>query len=675
MSGICGFISWKGPADPPARRQQILEMMSAKLAHRGPGGRTFYQDNFAGLAQLLPLSANSSQPPEPTAPPEPPEITAPALPGSPPDGAPLLAVVFDGQIYNLPQLRRDLHSRLKSYPPVSAPVAAPDFPPVSPPTSAPVSPALDEIYRIIACLYEQLGPQCPSRLRGPFAFALWDRRRGCLLLARDRFGIKPLYYAQAGGTLIFASEAKAVLAHPLISPALNLAALPHYLTFQYFPGEESAFENVFRLPPATCLEARDPAVPGEENEKNRGQGLTATRYWQLKFNPYPPARPLSYYVDFTGRLLQESVHLHADTGLPLGAFLSSGVDSSLIAALLTICRDRIHTFSVNCAGGRHNELVPARETALLLRSVHRELEIEAAEFWEALLPAIWHQDEPVADPSAIALFLACRLAAREVKVVLSGEGADELFGGYTIYRQPASLAPLQALPSPLKKAVYRISSALPEGFKGKNFLQRGITPLERRYFGNALIFSEEEKKQLLNRELFPDGWPPPWEATAPFYRRSRRLDDLSRMQHLDFFTWLPGDILAKADRMSAACSIELRTPFLDHRLVEMAAGIPSPYKIRKKVTKYVLRQAATRYLWPQISFRPKLGFPVPTGPWICRHFSSELRELFSTSPAARYFNSSYLMGMLDRHLQGGADYGRKLWTIAVFMLWHRLYLE
>ncbi|HHX87224.1 MAG TPA: asparagine synthase (glutamine-hydrolyzing), partial [Firmicutes bacterium] len=572
-------------------------------------------------------------------------------------GAPPLVVVFDGQVYNLPQLRRDLHSKLKSYPPVTAPV----------------SPPIDETCQIVACLYEQLGPQCPSRLRGPFAFALWDLRRGYLLLARDRFGIKPLYYARAGGTLIFASEAKAVLAHPLVTPALNLCALPHYLTFQYFPGEESAFKNVFRLPPATCLEARDPS-PAQNQGQGPGLHITTTRYWQLKFNPHPD-RHLSYYVDFTGRLLKESVRLHADTGLPLGAFLSSGVDSSLIAAMLTVDRGQARTFSVNCAGGRYNELPPAKETALLLRSIHRELEIDSAMFWEALPRAIWYQDEPVADPSAIALFLACRLAAGEIKVVLSGEGADELFGGYTIYRQPASLAPLQALPRPLKQAIKQIALALPEGVKGKNFLLSGITPLERRYFGNALIFSEEEKKQLLNRELFPGGWPPPWEATAPYYRRSRRLDGLTRMQYLDFFTWLPGDILAKADRMAAACSIELRTPFLDHRLVEMAAGIPSCYKIRKGITKYVLRQAASQYLLPEISFRPKLGFPVPTGLWIGRHFANEIRELFRTSPAACYFNSSYLTGMLDRHLQGGADYGRKLWTIAVFMLWHRLYLE
>ncbi len=661
MSGICGFICWEDSKDPPLRQREILERMSAELAHRGPGGRVFYQDDFAGLVQLLPpLSANHRQSPEMI-------FSVPT--DNPPDRPPLPAVIFDGQVYNLPQLRRELYSSLKTFPPNSFASLAKD------------------ICRIVSCLYEQHGPRCPSRLRGPFAFALWDRGRRCLLLARDRFGIRPLYFTQAGGTLIFASEAKAILAHPLIKPTLNLKDLPHYLTFQYFPGEESAFKNVFRLPPATCLEARNPQaakIPWSlrnSGESGPGQNpkpeLTANRYWQLRFNPLYQTRshPLSYYVDSTRQLLQESVCLHSDTGLSLGAFLSGGIDSSLISALLTIHRGRIPTFSVNCAGGRYNELPQAKETALLLRSFHREQEIEAAEFWETLPRAIWHQDEPVADPSAIALFLACRLASREVKVVLSGEGADELFGGYAIYRQPASLAPLQLLPAPIKQVLGRISSTLPEGLKGKNLLQRGVTPLERRYFGNALIFSEEEKKQLLNRELFPEGWSPPWETTAPFYRQSRRLDDLSRMQHLDFFTWLPGDILAKADRMSAACSLELRLPFLDHRLVEMAAGIPSGYKIHQKTTKYVLRQAATSCLPPHISFRPKLGFPVPTGHWISRHFSNELKELFLTSSAARYFNSSYLMEMLDRHLQGRVDYSRKLWAITVFMLWHRLYLE
>lgn len=638
MSGICGYVSWRNPPEPPALRRGILEKMSTTLAHRGPGGKAIYMDPLAGLVQLWPaLPANAGRPPEPSE-------TDKQAPSNSSAEPPL--VVFDGQIYNRPELRRELYPGLRNFPALAAPGASP----------------IDETRRIVAGLYEKFGPECPSRLRGSFAFALWDRRRRRLLLARDRFGIKPLYYARAGDTLLFASEAKALLAHPGIAPALNLAALPHFLTFQYFPGEESAFENIFRLAPATVMETGGGPEP------------TVTRYWRLRFNPPHRARPLSYYVDLTEELLQESVRLHAGAVPAPGAFLSSGVDSSLIAALLTIRQGRSRTFSVNCAGGKYNELEQAAETARLLRSCHRELAIDAADFREILPRAIWHQDEPLADPSAVALFLACRLAAREVKAVLSGEGADELFGGYSIYRQPASLAPLQALPPLLRQSLGRVSAALPEGFRGKNFLQRGTTPLERRYFGNALIFSEPEKKLLLNRELFP-AWAPPWEATAPFYHRSRRLDDLTRMQHLDFCTWLPGDILAKADRMSAACSLELRTPFLDHRLVEMAAGIPSTYKIRKGITKYVLRQAAARYLVPQISFRPKLGFPVPTGLWIRRHLAAEIGELFSTSPAAAYFNPSYLSGMLERHREGSADYGRKLWTLFVFMLWHRLYLE
>ena len=633
MSGICGFITEEGKAGSPGRRREILEEMASRLAHRGPGGSRFYLDEFAALAQLLPPPGNATDRPG-----------APPASGSPP--SPVL--LFDGQLYNLPSLRRELRPRTAGLAPSSY-LPAP----------------LDQIYPLLVALCKEHGDPFPARLRGAFAFALWDRRYRSLLLARDRFGIRPLYYSVAGASFIFASEAKALLAHPLVKPALNEAALPHYLTYQYFPGEESAFKNIFHLPPATTLKRG----PGREPK------AAPRRYWHLRFNSHPPQRPLSSYVERTRCLLQESVQLHAETALPLGAFLSSGVDSSLVAALLTVHRGRIPTFSVDCADSRYNELGPARETAAILRSFHRELLIGPEQFWEALPRALWHQDEPVADPSAIALYLACRRAAAEVKVVLSGEGADELFAGYNIYHQPAALAPLQRLPAPLQNLLRRLSHALPEGFKGKNYLRRATTPLEQRYFGNALIFSETEKRRLLNHHLFPSPLPPPGEAAAPYYRRSRFLDDLSRMQHLDFFTWLPGDILAKADRMAAASSLELRLPFLDHRLVEMASQIPPHYRIRGKDTKYILREAATAYLLPRTAFRPKLGFPIPTAPWIRRPFYHRLQELFTSPTAAHYFNSPYLLEMLARHRQGRAAYDRRLWTIAIFLLWHRLYLE
>jgi len=613
VSGICGMVALKGL---PAGSRTILEDMTRIMVHRGPDGSGFFTDDHAALG-FRRLGAIDS--------------AAGNQPLASEDGR--FQMVFDGAIYNYKQLRRELQSaghRFRSR----------------------------SDSEVVLHLFEDLGEACTGKLRGMFAFAIWDTRAKNLFLARDRFGIKPLYYTSSGDTLIFASELKAILEHPGVEARLNLQALPHYLTFQYFPDPESAFADIYRLRPAHHLTL------------DRG-GLKAKKYWTLRFNPQP--KPLPYLVEMTDHLLQEALRLHLASDEPRGSFLSSGIDSSNLVALLAR-QEEVNTYAVGCAGGQYDELPAARETARFLGTRHRELTVDAAGYWSALPRILWHQEEPVADPAAVALYFAAGLAAAEVKLVLSGEGADELFGGYEIYREPRAVAPVQRLPEPVRKLLRAAGERLPDHVRGKNYLRRATTPLEKRYFGNACIFNEAEKSEILNPELFAGGWPPAWTITAPYFKASHGLDDTTRMQQLDFFTWLPGDILAKADRMTMAHSLELRVPYLDHVLCEFAATIPGRFKIVNKTTKYVLRQAAARHLPAEICNRPKLGFPVPIGSWIRAHYRASLEELFHGETARSYFNPPALQQMLNDHCAGRKDYGRKLWTAAVFLLWHQIYL-
>ncbi len=618
MSGICGFAA--GQEKPFPERQRVLEAMSGSIAHRGGGMNKYF---FDARVSLCFLAAKGD--------------------GRDDTGGELFTdergryrLLGDGTIYNHSQLRRELQGRGHRF-------------------------KTRKDLEVIIHLFEEMGPACPCKLRGPFAFALWDSQAESLYLARDRFGIKPLYYSVASDkALVFASEAKALLKYPHIKGEVNLAALPHYLTFQYFPDPETAFNGIYRLRPAHHLTWD-------------GQEIKTKKYWEIRFRP-DTTKPSNYFIDKAAYLIKESVRLHCGEGTMPGAFLSSGIDSGNIAALLSMLGE-VKTFSVDCAGSKYDELTPARNAARFLGTEHHEGKIGAAEFWNKVPQALWHQDEPVADPAAIALFFAASLAAKEVKAVLSGEGADEVFGGYEIYREPRALTPIQGLPSRARAALARASEKILEGRRGINYIRRATTPLEKRYYGNALIFSEPDKKMLLNTELYHAGWVPPWEITAPYYRKSAGTDGATRMQHLDFYTWLPGDILAKADRMSSAHSLDLRLPYLDHHLVEFAVTIPTRYRITRRMTKYVLRMSTSSYLPREIYSRPKLGFPVPLASWIRKYYREQLQELWRSNTAQTYFNPHALEKMLEAHCQGKADYGRKIWTVAVFLLWHNLYFK
>ena len=535
-----------------------------------------------------------------------------------------VCLVFNGEIYNYLELREELVQKGHTF-------------------------KGDSDSEVIIHLYEEEDQDCVARLRGMFTFCIFDSRRELLFGARDRFGIKPLFYLETGDTFALASEAKALLDVPGYTPAVNVKAIPHYLTFQYVPEPETMFEGIFKIPPAHSFTYRK-------------EGLTIKRYWQVEFNPVQ--RPFEEYKQGTLEIMREAVKLHTQSDVPWGAFLSGGIDSTIIVALLREL-GKVSTFSVGYEDDAYSELSEAAETARYLETDHEEYLIRPGEFWESLPNLVWHLDEPVADPSAISLYFVARLARKKITVTLSGEGADEVFGGYGIYHEPYSLRPLTWLPSPILSALGTCAKHLPAFVPGKNYLRRASTPIERRYMGNALIFSDEEKRALLKKKKFPS----PYEVTGPLYEMVSHLDDVSKMQFIDLHTWMVGDIMVKADKMTMANSLELRVPYLDHHVFEFAATIPVKYKIHGSLTKYVLRQAFASMVPPAAVTRPKRGFPVPTRVWLRGDLGKKAAALLDDPALDMYFYRPYIRKLITDHRSGKADNSRKIWTLVIFAMW------
>jgi len=607
MCGFCGIWQEKGPVE-----EELLTKMREKMYHRGPDeGKNFLNTHLGlGFRRLKII-----------------DLLTGGQPMSNEDGT--LWLVCNGEIYNYKSLREKLQRKGHRF-------------------------STQSDSEVILHLYEEKETGCLEHLRGMFAFALWDKKKQRLFGARDRFGIKPFYYLERPGLLAFASEIKALAELPFFPREVEETAFCDYLTFQYVPEPRTMFSGVYRLPPAHYL------------LKHPGKPLEIKRYWQIRFNP-SPATP-EYYLEGIREKLREAVRLHLASDVPRGAFLSSGVDSAIIAALAREL-EPISTFSVGYAEERFSELREARETAAFLETDHCEYIITPEEFLKLLPELVWHFDEPVADPAGISLFFVARLAREKITVVLSGEGADEVFAGYGIYREPFALAPLHKLPAYLRRCLYRLEKFLPEGVPGKNYLARGGRPLEERFLGNAKIFSPQEKKHISRLEINPS----PFRITAPLYRQVEGLDDVTRMQYIDLHTWMPGDILVKADKMTMANSLELRVPYLDHCVFEFAASIPPEYKVRGKTTKWALREAFKDILPPAAINRPKRGFPVPTREWMKR---PDFRRLFLELLAGNggsWFQIGNVKKLLNEHLEGKADAGRKLWVILIFLLWHEAY--
>ena len=599
MCGIAGFIAGHGAANAAA-----LAPMLARIAHRGPDGQGTFVEGPAALGHCRLAII---------------DLEGGAQPLYNEDKN--FVVVFNGEIYNYRELTAELTALGHTF-------------------------TTRTDTEVLLHGWEQWGRELLPRLRGMFAFALWDRRAQVLFCARDMFGIKPLYYCRcADGTLLFASEIKAFLDHPSFEKQLNTAQLPLYLSCQYSPGRDTFFAGVQKLLPGHFLEF--------------SEGIVRTTRWvQPAFLPgdTPPA------PDELEAVLRQSAEAHKIADVEVAGFLSGGVDSAYLTALARPAR----TYTISYAEPKYDESFPARALARNLGLRNRVRCISPGEFWDAVPAVQYHMDEPMADAAAVALYFLNREAARDVKVVLSGEGADELFGGYNIYRDPFTARWYNRLPLWLRGGLGAAASLLPPG-PGVNFLVRRGLSLEERYFGPTALLTEREKRRLLPGY---EGDGDPVCLTESSWDMTEDQDPVTRMQQVDLQLWLAGDILLKADKMSMAHSLELRVPYLDKEVFALAAALPAAAKANARMTKIALRQAAARTLPPAAAARKKLGFPVPVRDWLRQEpYTSRVRAVFSRPAAGEFFNVRLLHTMLNHHLHGG-DCWRQIWCVYSFLIWY-----
>ena len=644
MCGICGFTK-ATEADLPT-----LRAMCDVMAHRGPDGEGRYVADGVALGHrrlsLIDLKGGNQPMVRATADPGA-AVTSPAAEGSKPGAYSTgnYAIVFNGEIYNYRDLRAELADVGWKF-------------------------ETHSDTEVLLVAYLAWGPALLERVRGMFAFAIWDKPKQELFCARDFFGIKPFYYTVAdtadGPQFVFASEIKCILEHPAYERKLNEDALEQYLCFQFSALDETFFKGIFKLPPAHSLTVRADG------------SLKAHRYWRPSYD-FDESRSREDTVEAIDAAMRESVRYHNVADVEVGSFLSSGIDSSYMAACLAKENPDIKTFTVGFAEyeGERDEISWARELADELGIDNDSKHISEEEYWASLPLVQWHMDEPSADPSAVALYFVDQLAARKVKAVLSGEGADEFFGGYRIYQTPFANQKLAWAPKGLLRTASKAARTL--GVRGANYLERASETPEDWYYTNAngVAFSPEERERLrAGKRGEAAGRPPlPQELVAPAYAEVAGLDDTTRMQYVDLFFWLVGDILLKTDKMSMAHSLESRVPFLDKRVFEVSATVPTRLKADNEQTKLALREAAERAIPKDWAQKEKLGFPVPVVSWLRQdRYYDQVKREFESQTAERFFNTGELVRLLDEH-RAGADRSRKIWIVYMFLMWYRIYFE
>jgi asparagine synthase (glutamine-hydrolysing) len=595
--------------------------MCSAIAHRGPDDEGFYFQTGVGLGmrRLSIIDLDSGR-----------------QPVSNEDGT--VWVVFNGEIYNFQELRQQLKGRGHVF-------------------------STHGDTETIVHLYEEYGNHCVDHLRGMFAFALWDERHKRLLVARDRLGIKPLYYAEIGGRILFASELKSILQLPEVGRSFNWSAVSHLFSFLSTPPTEAIVDGVHKLEPGHLLTASPGGTPVIE------------RYWELSFEP-DYGKEEDYFVEHVRGLLEESVRLHMVSDVPLGAFLSGGIDSSSIVATAARLTDApLKTFSIGFSEPDYNELEYARVVAKRFRTEHHELTL-GPDSLDRLEDLAWHLDEPFGDSSAIPTFMVSKLAAQSVKVVLSGDGGDELFAGYDKYLVEKRERGYTPLPALIRTVLGTIGRTMPDGMRGRNLLRHMSLAGAERYLDACTLFRRDDMKKLFRPDVFKLLAPyEPWRAKAA-YMESGERHWLSNLQGLDVNNYLPLDILTKVDRMSMAHSIETRVPLLDHKLVEFAATIPPEMNLRGGTTKYVLKRAMKGILPERIINRPKKGFAVPLGYWFRGKLGSYVRDLLLGESARRrgFFNAPYIEDLVAQH-ERGRNLDLQLWTLISFELWARVFLD
>ncbi len=617
---MCGFIGFtedrENGIDKKAgmSRKEVLSSMLSAISHRGPDSEDTYSDDAISLGfrrlSIIDLEGGSQ-------------------PIYNEDKTKVL--VFNGEIYNYKDIRQDLIAKGHIF-------------------------ATQTDSEVLIHGYEEYGTDLLNKLRGMFSFIIWDTKLKKIFGARDFFGIKPMYYAIMDNTFLFGSEIKGFLAHPHFKKELNEEKLPDFLTFSCVPGNDTFFKNVYKLPPGHYFEY--------SNNK-----LTVTQYFSVNFD-MDESKSMEYFSDKIGATLEESVSAHKISDVEVGSFLSGGVDSSIVAYELSRL-GKIQTFTIGFDNKKYSEDESAKELADEI-GVSNELKIVSSEeYFKHAGKVQYHLDEPLGNPSANLLYELSALAGRKVKVVLSGEGADEMFGGYNVYKEPLALLKYQKTPFFLRKILAGIVGILPD-FTGKNFIIRGSKTVEERYIGNSNIFNEKERKDVLNDSYKNKlAGVSPTELTKPFYDQVKNKDDITKMQYLDIHMWMVQEILLKADKMSMASSLELRVPFLDREIWNIARTVPTKYKVDATNTKLALRKAAAQKINAVSADRTKMAFPLPLVEWLREdRYYNFVKSYFGNETASKYFNKEKIMGILNEHKSSRKNNARKIWTLLSFLLWY-----
>ncbi|UOQ95474.1 asparagine synthase (glutamine-hydrolyzing) [Halobacillus shinanisalinarum] len=612
MCGFIGILHNKGN-QVTQEYEQAFNANNNLIKHRGPDDEGYYHDDgiSLGFRRLSIIDIESGQQPFHFE-------------------NERYWMVFNGEIYNYVELREQLIAKGYTF-------------------------QTESDTEVIAVLFQDQQEQAFSKLRGMFAILIWDKETKSLYGARDPFGIKPFYYTKNEDSLSFASEKKSLAQ---AGDQVDTEALQHYLSYQYAPE------------PLTLTEGVHKVEPGHYFIKTPGEPLLIERYFHATFNPV-----LTDEKQMITRIqdsLINSVDVHMRSDVPVGSFLSGGIDSSIIVAIAKDFNPNIKTFSVGFEREGYSEVDVAKETADRLNVTNHSYIITPEEYVQKLPKIMWHMDDPLADPACVPLYFVAREARKYVTVVLSGEGADELFGGYNIYREPESLKAFNSMPPVVKKALQKVAHILPEGMRGKSFLERGTTPLEDRYIGNAKMFEEREKEQLLANFRKDRTYQ---SLTKSLYENVQEEHPVHQMQYVDIHTWLRGDILLKADKVTMANSLELRVPFLDKEVFNAARELPVASKIADGTTKSILRKAVRGIVPDHVLDRKKLGFPVPIRHWLRNELYDWAKNLIATSETDHLIHKSVVLDLLEAHVQQKGDYSRKIWTVLMFMLWHQIYME
>lgn len=608
---MCGIAGFMGQVE---NRADVIRNMTEVITHRGPDSDGFFTDDniSMGFRRLSIIDLGAGHQPIYNE-----------------DKS--LVLTFNGEIYNYKDLRKELIAKGHKF-------------------------YTDTDSEVLVHGFEEWKEDMLPKLRGMFGFAIYNTKDNSLFIARDFFGIKPMHYTQIGNDFVYASEIKSILEYPKFEKKFNRKALDSYLSFQYAVPPETFFEGVYCLMPGHYLWYKD----GE---------VETTRYFEARFNPDEEMTE-EEAVDRIEKVFENSVNAHKIADVEVGCFLSSGVDSSYVS---TYFADQ-KTFTVGFDfGEKYNEISWAKNLSEKIGVEHHTHLISSEEFWDAVPTVQYHMDQPLADPSCIALYFVSRLASHYVKVVLSGEGADELFGGYTCYNDPRVFKIYQTIvPQCIRKAIRAICRKLPD-IKGRDYLIRACDKLEERYIGNAFMYDYKQKQELLKD---PSIATRPQDLTRKYYYRCRKYDDVTKMQYLDINMWMVGDILLKADRMSMANSLELRVPFLDKEVFKVASSLPTKLRCNKHNTKYAMRKAAVRHMPEATAEKEKLGFPVPTRVWLRdEKYYNVVKTKFKGKTAEKFFNTDVLVSWLDSHFSGKEDNSRRVWTIYVFLVWYDIYFD